>query len=496
MRQLIAVLFLAAAPFALAQTPAPDLILYNAKVFTGEAGNRFAQAVAITGDHISAVGTTNQVRSLAGDKTKSIDAKGRVIIPGLNVADQEVCTITAFQVSPNSDASAADLHAALAGSADETPADLWLGGMLAAKTFDDPELTVAAIDKSAQGRRVLLFSHDGRAAIANGTALSTLRMNDSRDPAGGWWGHDATGRSTGKAYEYAAYNLKRRFAEETSDDDVITGLNEIGAAAAQFGVTTLQVTPCLPRSHFEKIARRASIPVRLRIIPKPGTNSGGRNTDEVRDMGKPAGARSMLNVSGVAWMLSASGDKINFSNDEIASILKEGAAANQQMVFDVNGDHATSALLDALKASNAKDRHVRIDGSIPAPLIASAHDLGVVVVTSPKNAALMDLLKSGIPLALASGGSTLSPYTDLQLATSAGLTREEAVQAYTRGAAYAEGAENDKGVLAPGRVADLAVLSQDVFAASSSLPETVSLLTIVGGKVVHDSNALSTASRK
>jgi predicted amidohydrolase YtcJ len=486
----MAALCLAAAPFALAQTSAPDLILYNAKVFTGDAGNRFAQAVAITGDHISAVGTTSQVRSLGGDRTKSIDAKGHVIIPGLNVADQEVCTITAFQVSPNPDASPADIRAALAGSADETPTDLWLGGAVASKTFDDPEMTVGALDKSAQGRRVLLFSHDGHAAIANGAALSTLRMNDSRDPAGGWWGHDASGRSTGKAYEYAAYNLRRKFAEETSDDDVINDLNALGAAAAQFGVTTIQITPCLPRSHFEKIARRASVPVRLRIIPMPGTNSGGRNTDEIRDMGTPAGARAMLNVSGVAWMLSAQGDKINFSNDEIASILKEGAAANQQIIFDVNGDRATAALLDTLKTAGSKDHRVRIDGSIPAPLIASAHDLGVAVVTSPKNAAAKDLLKGDVPLALASSGTTLSPYADLQLATSTGLTREEAVQAYTRGAAFAEGAENDKGVLAPGKVADLAVLSQDIFAASSSLPETTSLLTIVGGKVVHDANAL------
>jgi predicted amidohydrolase YtcJ len=490
MRQLLGALCLAAAPFALAQTPAPDLILYNAKVYTGEPGSRFAQAVAITGDHISAVGTTDQVRGLAGDRTKSIDAKGRVIVPGLNVANQEVCTINAFQLSPNPDASAADLRAALGGSSDETPSDVWLGGAVTAKTFEDPELTVSVLDKTTQGRRVLLFSQDGLAAIANGAALSTLRMNDSHDPAGGWWGHDASGHSTGRAYEYAAYNLKRRFAEETSDDDVIADLNSLGASAARLGVTTIQITPCLPRIHFEKIARRASVPVRLRIIPMPGTNSGGRNTDEIRDMGRPAGARSMLNVSGVAWRLSAQGDKTNFSNDEIASILKEGAAANQQVVFDVNGDRAAAAVLDALKAGDTKDRHVRIDGSIPAPLIASAHDLGVIVVSSPRNAALKDLLKGGVPLALASSESTLAPYADLQLATSAGLTREEAVQAYTRGAAVAEGAEGEKGVLAPGKVADLAVLSQDIFSSSSNLPETVSVLTIVGGKVVHDANAL------
>jgi predicted amidohydrolase YtcJ len=55
----------------------------------------------------------------------------------------------------------------------------------------------------------------------------------------------------------------------------------------------------------------------------------------------------------------------------------------------------------------------------------------------------------------------------------------------------AEFAEADKGTLEPGRLADLAVLSQDIFTASlPELPKTGSLLTLVGGKIVHDAGAL------
>ena len=72
------------------------------------------------------------------------------------------------------------------------------------------------------------------------------------------------------------------------------------------------------------------------------------------------------------------------------------------------------------------------------------------------------------------------------------LTREQAVVAYTLTAAYAEFAEKDKGSLEPGKVADLAVLSQDIFRVpSEDLPKTVSVLTIVGGHIVYDANVVN-----
>jgi predicted amidohydrolase YtcJ len=76
------------------------------------------------------------------------------------------------------------------------------------------------------------------------------------------------------------------------------------------------------------------------------------------------------------------------------------------------------------------------------------------------------------------------------------LTLEQAVIAYTRTAAYAEFAEKDKGSLEPGKFADLAVLSQDIFSVPPpELPKTGSVLTMVGGKIVYDAKALSTSAR-
>src|SRR5579864_6338330 len=157
-------------------------------------------------------------------------------------------------------------------------------------------------------------------------------------------------------------------------------------------------------------------------------------------------------------------------------------------------------------------------------LIPRVKKLGIIVVENPSHFALADLfrrrfgperaavlqpfrslLSAGIPLAIASDGGPgvpiLNPYLNIMFAAyypgkpNESLTREQAVIAYTRTAAYAECAESEKGTLEPGKFADLAVLSQDIFEVSpQALPKTESLLTIVGGKVAYNSGALVPSS--
>jgi hypothetical protein len=113
------------------------------------------------------------------------------------------------------------------------------------------------------------------------------------------------------------------------------------------------------------------------------------------------------------------------------------------------------------------------------------------VVAFEKAQPLKSLLAAGIPLALGSDGPT-NPYLDILFATNPGnnpaegITREQAVIAYTATSAYAEFQEKEKGTLEPGKLADVAVLSQDIFTVPPpELPKTVSVLTMVGGRVVY-----------
>jgi predicted amidohydrolase YtcJ len=154
------------------------------------------------------------------------------------------------------------------------------------------------------------------------------------------------------------------------------------------------------------------------------------------------------------------------------------------------------------------------DGLYP-DLVPRARALGIIVVQNPSHFAIVDtlahldpkqfekaqplrsLLAAGIPVALGSDGP-LNPFLNILFAVThpndppEAITPEQAVVAYTRTSAYAEFAEKDKGSLEPGKLADLAVLSRDIFQiAAAELPDTRSVLTLVGGKIVYNANALT-----
>jgi predicted amidohydrolase YtcJ len=104
---------------------------------------------------------------------------------------------------------------------------------------------------------------------------------------------------------------------------------------------------------------------------------------------------------------------------------------------------------------------------------------------------LQSLLESSVRIALAPDG-LMNPFVNLKIITSEqsnpgeNLTREQAVMAYTIGGAYAEFLEVKKGSLTGGKIADLAMLSQDIFTISNEqLPATKSVLTIIDGKIVY-----------
>ena len=177
------------------------------------------------------------------------------------------------------------------------------------------------------------------------------------------------------------------------------------------------------------------------------------------------------------------------------------------------GDETTDAIFDALEARGSGvewiARRLRIEhgDGVVRDLIPRAKQLGVVIVQNPSHFTwpemmrarlgphmqpLRSLLDAGIPVALGSDGP-LNPFLNLMFATlhpyapTQAITREEAVRAYTHGSAFAEFAEHDKRSLGAGKLADLTVLSQHIFTvAPQEVPQTHSVLTIVGGEIVHE----------
>ena len=202
---------------------------------------------------------------------------------------------------------------------------------------------------------------------------------------------------------------------------------------------------------------------------------------------------------------------LNYSRENIKSFFEEALKRNDQLCFHAVGDSTLNVVIDVMEKMNVdwKSKRVRIehgDGLLPAQF-ENARELGIIVVQNPthfdKNIIsllrgkmsetgfrFLSLLKAGIPVAIGSDGP-FNPFLNIMLAVTdpafpdEAMSREQAVIAYTLTSAYAEFAEEKKGSLVPGKLADLTVLSQDIFTVPvQQLLNTRSVLTMVDGKIV------------
>ena len=198
-------------------------------------------------------------------------------------------------------------------------------------------------------------------------------------------------------------------------------------------------------------------------------------------------------------------------------MIKEAVGRHDQLLFHIIGDKSVGKLLDLMEKMNIdwKPLRTRFEHAdkidyIPKYL-EQAKRMGIIVVenptnfsenvpairkTSPFDMAMKTLLLKGIPLGIGSDGP-FNPFLNIMFAVthprrpSEAISREEAVIAYTATNAFAEFEEQNKGTLTVGKVADLAVLSQDIFEIPvPALLQTKSVLTMVNGKIVYDAQVL------
>jgi predicted amidohydrolase YtcJ len=525
-----------------AQPVAPDMVLLHGKVFTSEQSHLHAEALAIRGDRIVAVGTSEEIGSLAGPATRRIDLGGHTVIPGiddahahLDVLPADVLTLPLKGENPTWP----EVREAVSAAARRAPKGSILFGEIGPSVFHGPEATRQSLDRLAPDHPVILVMLTGHAAILNSAGLTKMGIReDQPDPAGGRYERTAQGRLSGTVREYAVLHLTRVLGELTSDADAVVQLRDTLTHAAQLGITSVQdMTVALAPERVVALLEKIPTPVRVRVIRMPGTTPAGRDTEEGLSLARAPAPR--ITVSGTKWLTDgtpleqsfaprrapsgASGTSgvlrfgLLFPRTELEAMLRETLKSGDQLMLHVSGYPAASAMLEAMQATGGpgvwSTRRVRFEhgDGLFADLVPRTKTLGIVVVENPTHLdirhldakrytpkslsgiqPLASLLTAGIPLAFGSD-APMNPYRDILLATthpnrpSEAISREQALIASTLTAAYAEFAETEKGSLTPGKLADLAVLSQDIFTvADAELPKTTSLLTLVGGKVVYD----------
>lgn len=517
---------------AAAEKPA-DLVLLSGRVFTSDPARPWAEAIAIRGDRVLAVGKTADIAALAGPATRRLDLAGRVVVPGFNDAHDHL--------GPEYGGVRLDLHgfeptldevlAALASAVKTAPADARIFGTIGSVVLDDPRAVRKTLDRAAPGRFVLLESYTGHGWLLSSKAMAVAGVPDEpEDPWGGWYERaPGSRRANGVIHEYARFALGRRLGEAEGPAAATRAFEVAGAQAARHGLTSIQnMSSVLPLGAAAAALKKARVPVRVRLIRFEMRNAKGPGAGEGR--GIAAHPSPLVTVSGVKWILDgtpiergaamrapyadrpATSGRMNFPAADVRALLEEARARGEQPMFHCSGDRAVEIVLEQMEATGGAavwaERRVRIehgDGLVD-DLFARARALGVVVVQNPAHFSqipparfgpalaprfqpVRSLVAAGIPFAIGSDGPR-SPYLNLMWAVTdpnrrgEALTMEQAVTAYTRGSAYAEFAEKEKGTLAPGFLADIAVLSQDIFSVpAAALPATESLLTLVGGKV-------------
>jgi len=519
---LLSFIFLTNGGSVLAQ-PA-DIILTNGKIFTGDSARLFVQALAIRGNKILETGTNASIQKLSGPHTKTIDLKGKTVVPGFNDAHDHLGWLipvgqsyfTEFSVPGPSRAAVID---SLQRLVRKVKPGQWIQGTIGLTVFNDTGFRRWLLDSIAPNHPVSLMIMWGHGMILNSKALKAVHISDTaRDPLSGWYERrPGTNYLTGALYEGTEFPAWQALTL-SEPHQLIKSLRSHAAEELAFGITTVQnMSATLQGNAARRIFALADLPVRTRIIAMPGSTENGRNLKEWTDNNYRVARLSY--VSGIKYVIDGTSleqtalmttaypnrkdyyGRLNFPLDTIRQILKEALASDRQLMMHIVGDSATRIVLGLMKQlagdEEWKSKRVRLEHGTGIRSVADIKniiDMGIILVHTPQygmQLPLRSMLKAGGHIAIGPD-DVINPFLGIMVVTSQqadpkeNLSREQAVMAYTKGSAYAEFAEEKKGTLVKGMLADLAVLSQDIFTIpAAQLPATKSLMTIIDGKIVH-----------
>jgi len=525
-----------------------DLVLRGGRVWPGK-GLPEAAAIAIRGERVVAVGPDAEVAPLIGPGTRIVELRGRLVVPGFNDAHVHFLDggfgLLSVDLRPARDE--ADLARRLGEHARTLPKGTWIlrGNWDHHAWPSRREPTRQAIDAATPEHPVFVSRLDGHMALANSRALGLAGITrDTKAPPGGEIVRDASGAPTGLLKDNAQ-ELVSRVVPEPSREMNLRALRAALAEAARFGVTTIQdnsAPDVLPS--YQDLRARGELTARLYVwryaapslepLRQAGVRTG-LGDDWIR-----LGALKILSDGSIGSATAAlhtpyadnpdSTGLLLHPVDELERLVRVADAEGFQLAVHAIGDRANAIVLDAfekaVRANGPRDRRLRIEHAqhVAERDLPRYRALGVVASVQPSHCIddmrfvevhvgkerLGDSYRwasfaaAGVPLAF--GTDWFVEPLDPRLGLYAAVTREfpeggppggfeaqekiglaDALDAYTRGSAYAEFAEREKGTLEVGKLADLVVFERDLFRlAPREILTTAIDLTVVGGRVVYD----------
>jgi predicted amidohydrolase YtcJ len=543
-----------------APTSVADIILIHGKVYTLNAAQPWAQAVAIRDGKIVQVGDDTEIQKLYQGK-ETIDAAGRLVLPGF--VDSHIHfldgSVSLGRVNLAGAENVADIQKRLREYGAGHPGKDWIRG----RGWDYAMFGAAALphkkdlDKVFPDRPAFIEGYDGHTYWANSKALTLAGVTKKTpDPVNGVIVRDPkTGEPTGALKESAAELVARITPKLTRDEKLAAlrtgmkwanenGLTRVHSAGGDFEELDL----------FDELRSHGEQTVRFYIayfLNPPELRSKDLDTIEAarkkyHDEWIDTDAVKMM-VDGVieshtAAMLAPYSDdalakgKLFWDPQKYMAAVAELDKRGFQLFTHAIGDYGIRTALDAYenaeKANHTQDRRSRIEHieSIDSADVPRFGKLGVIASMQPlhsypnfdtlnvwaRNIGPDRASRAWVWKSIAAAGGrlsfgsdwpvvTLNPWEGVQTAVTrqttqgkpeAGfvpeqrLTVAETIEGYTLGAAYAGRREKTEGSIEPGKLADLIVVSQNLFEIDPHrIVDTKVVTTIVGGRVVYRPDA-------
>lgn len=538
----------------------PTLVLLNGKIFTAENLTSFNEAIAITDNTITAVGKTDDIKSLAGDSTQIIDLQGKLVIPGFHDAHIHFLNGSKglAEVELTSTQSAAEVEAYIQKYVTEHPNSLWITGRGWQYTFYEGGFpTRKMLDALVSDKPAYIRAYDGHTAWVNSKALALAGINKKfRFTGFGEVVKDATGEPTGILKEDAMSLISNLIPPKTREEN-LEALRLGMKLAAQLGITSIQNAhgDVEETELYEEMLKNNELTLRTGIafsIEEKTSATDLKNFVEVRDRignNNPmlrAGAVKFM-IDGVieghtAFMLDPYSDpvpkdlsptgQISMPLLRFVSLVSTIDSLGFQIYTHAIGDRGVRETLNAyeiaLKKNKRKDARHRIEHieTINPEDISRFAQLDVMPSMEPIHAepgsvevwgkavgekrlpysfAWNDLLKANGKLVFSSDWPaclSLNPIRGLHVAVTRRnpqgfpedgwvvnqkITMAEAIYAYTYMGAYSSHEEKIKGKIAAGYLADIVVLSQDLFTVNPmDVHKTFVDLTVFDGKIIYE----------
>jgi predicted amidohydrolase YtcJ len=534
---------------------AASLVLHNGKVITVDPADTIAQAVAIKDGLIQAVGTDGEVAALVGGSTRVVDLAGRAVTPGLIDAHnhlQVVGLMNSYYVPflPPEVRTIEELRARLAEVVAETPEGEWIKGYFMVVT-EGRLPNRHDLDPVSPNHPVWIMQQGGHYGSANSLALAIAGIDaDTPDPVGGLIGRDPSGEPDGVFYNHRAMDLVRLhvplYTQEMVRDNVVSSQPLFAA----YGVTSFQdnnVRGVDTVHTYLDVGRQGQMLLRGAVYY---TLEWPVDLDRALHEIEPY-ADDFMRLGGFKFLLDGqltmaychaphNGERWDLPTWEPQSFRDAVRALHDtglQICVHCAGDAAVDLTLDAFEeAMNANPRpdpRHRIEHAVLTTPEATERmrDLGVVVSTQPQFIRIggdhyatlfgeerarraivtREWLDGGVVVALGSDSPTTPWYSPLATLFGAvtritfsnqfyepeqAMTIQEALYAHTMGSAYAAHEEDVKGSIEAGKLADLAVWSEDPYTAATSRLWQIPIdMTLVGGETVYESGDEALAPR-